>query len=165
MRSNSSRSFSAKKSCIKIFLYLILQMGHLERLGWHSLHTMWPEEENFTQIDFLVPHYGLSWGWCRYAVKKSLFTAYILKKIFLSMAKNINFNLKIFVTTPFGPFEIYVNWYYTRKLQSSDISQLHSSRCSLRWFMHVWLPVGFCKIGLVRGGKMQTGRGWSLLLQ
>ena len=103
MRSNSSRSFSVKKSCIKIFLYLILQMGHLERLGWHSLHTMWPEEENFTQIDFLVPHYGLSWGWCRYAVKKSLFTAYILKKIFLSTAKNINFNLKIFVTTPFGP--------------------------------------------------------------
>ena len=65
-------------------------------------------------------------------------------------------------------FEIYVNSYYTRKLQSSDTSQLPGSLCSLRWFMHafllahishlnVWLPVEHCKIGLVRGGKIQTG--------
>ena len=61
-------------------------------------------------------------------------------------------------------FEIYVNRYYKRKLQSLDISQLHGSRCSLRWFMHDFLlahftqlPVGHWKIGLVRGGKMQTG--------
>ena len=91
MRCNSSKSFSAKKSRVKILLYLILQMRQVDRPGWHSLHTMWPEEENFSQIDFLVPHYGLSWGWCPYAVKKSLFIAYI-------KAKNINFNLKIFVT-------------------------------------------------------------------
>ena len=95
LRSNSSRNFSAKKSHVKIFLYLILLMGHLDRQGGTRINTMWPEE-NFTKIDFLVPHFRLSWGWCRYAVNKSLFTAYIT-------AKNINFNLKIFVTTPVGP--------------------------------------------------------------
>ena len=27
---------------VRIFLNLTLQIGHLDRLGWHSKHTMWP---------------------------------------------------------------------------------------------------------------------------
>ena len=147
MHYNSSMSFSAKKSGVKILLYLILQMGHLDRPGWHSLHTMCPEEENFTQIDFLVPLYGLSWGCCRYAVKKSSFTAYIT-------AKNIKFDLKIFVTTPVGPrLHIPTHCEKQNLLPLYEYQGLEWNRYNTNWNKAFWTWLG----------KMLTNRGFSNL--
>ena len=39
---NNNNKDDDDENLVRIFLNLTLQIGHLDRLGWHSKHTMWP---------------------------------------------------------------------------------------------------------------------------